>query len=226
MSPRRRQADEFRSIALNQMAEGLIATDDQGRLTYMNAAVTRMLGWTEEDLKDKHLHDVIHTHHEDGRPILSQAECAHNRVRTEARVMHEDNLVYTCKDGSFLPVSYSAAPITTDVGVGGTVIVFRDITEEKAERLQRETASWTRSVGSGASARPWTKTGSCSIHSRSSRLPGVSPVRNFSSGWWAGTARSSLLGLSWEWRRSTALLLRSTGGSSSKAPASLLRAAT
>ena len=132
----RRQADEFRSIALNQMAEGLIATDEQGRMTYMNAAVTRMLGWTDEDLKDKHLHDVIHTQHEDGRPILSEAECAHNKVRTEGRAMHEEDLLFTCKNGSFLPVSYSAAPIMTDAGGAGTVIVFRDITEEKAERLR------------------------------------------------------------------------------------------
>ncbi|MGD0810545.1 MAG: EAL domain-containing protein [Acidimicrobiales bacterium] len=132
----RRQADEFRSIALNQMTEGLIATDEQGRMTYMNAAVTRMLGWTEEDLKDKHLHDVIHTQHEDGRLIESEAECAHNRVRTEGTAMHQQDLLFTRRDGSLLPVSYSAAPIMTSGLGAGTVIVFRDITEEKAERVR------------------------------------------------------------------------------------------
>ena len=62
----RRQADEFRSIALNQMAEGMFVTDDQGTLTYMNQAFTQMLGWTEAELKGEHLHDVIHTRHADG----------------------------------------------------------------------------------------------------------------------------------------------------------------
>jgi PAS domain S-box-containing protein len=132
----RRRADEFRSIALNQMAEGLIATDEQGRMTYMNGAVTRMLGWTVEDLRDKHLHDVIHTRSEDGRPILSEAECAHNRVRTEGQAMHEEDLLFTCKNGSFLPVAYSAAPITGGAVGKGTVIVFRDVTEERAEQLR------------------------------------------------------------------------------------------
>jgi PAS domain S-box-containing protein len=132
----RRRADEFRSIALNQMTEGLIATDEQGRMTYMNAAVTRMLGWTEEDLKDKHLHDVVHTRSEDGRAVLSEAECAHNRVRAEGKAMHEEDLLFTCKNGSFLPVAYSAAPIMGGAVGTGAVIVFRDVTEEKAERLR------------------------------------------------------------------------------------------
>jgi PAS domain S-box-containing protein len=132
----RRQADEFRAIALNQMAEGLFALNERGEMTYMNAAVTRMLGWTEQDFKDRRLHDVIHTRHEDGRPILSEAECEHTRVRTEGKTMHEEELLFTCRNGSFLPVSYSAAPITTDAGGAGSVVVFRDITEEKTERLR------------------------------------------------------------------------------------------
>ena len=41
----------FRRYAMNQMAEGPFVTDDQGRATYINRAVTRMLGWTESDLK-------------------------------------------------------------------------------------------------------------------------------------------------------------------------------
>jgi PAS domain S-box-containing protein len=132
----RRQADEFRSIALNQMTEGLVATDDQGRMTYMNAAVTRMLGWAHKDLENKHLHDLIHTCREDGSPIHSEAECEHNRVRTEGRAVHADDLLLTCKNGSFLSVAYSAAPIVSGAMGTGTVTVFRDITEEKTVRLR------------------------------------------------------------------------------------------
>ena len=79
----RLQAEEFRSIAMNQMAEGMFITDHLGRMTYMNDAVTKMLGWTEKDLKGRHLHDLVHTHREDGTPILSEAECEIRKVRTE-----------------------------------------------------------------------------------------------------------------------------------------------
>jgi PAS domain S-box-containing protein len=132
----RLQAEEFRSIAMNQMAEGMFITDEDGQMTYMNKAVTKMLGWTEEDLRGKHLHDLIHTHRADGTPILSEAECDHQRVRSDGIHMRGDGEVYTCKDGSLLPIAYSAAPITSGTAGAGTVIVFRDISDEIAERLR------------------------------------------------------------------------------------------
>ncbi len=121
---------------MNQMAEGMFITDERGQMTYMNTAVTKLLGWTEEDLRGKHLHDLIHTHRADGTPILSEAECDHQKVRSEGKHMRGDDEVYTCKDGSLLPIAYSAAPITSGSAGRGTVIVFRDISEEVAERLR------------------------------------------------------------------------------------------
>jgi PAS domain S-box-containing protein len=132
----RLQAEEFRSIAMNQMAEGMFITDERGEMTYMNSAVTKLLGWTEEDLKGKHLHDVIHTFRADGSPILSEADCDHEKVRSEGKHMRGENDVYTCKDGSLLPIAYSAAPITSGSAGPGTVLVFRDISDEISERLR------------------------------------------------------------------------------------------
>jgi PAS domain S-box-containing protein len=131
-----RQADEFRSVALNQMAEGLIATDGQGRTTYMNGAATRMLGWTEADLKGKGLHDIIHTQREDGAPILSKTECGHDKVRAKGGIFRANNEMFTCKNGSVLPVAYSVATTFSGTVGDGAVMVFRDFTEEKAERLR------------------------------------------------------------------------------------------
>ena len=132
----RHQAEQFRSIAMNQMVEGLLMTDEHGEMTYMNSAVTKMLGWTEEDLQGQHLHDLIHTRRADGTPILSEAECEHNLVRTEGKDIRGNDEVFTCKDGSLLPIAYSAAPISTETGAAGTVIVFRDVSEERAERTR------------------------------------------------------------------------------------------
>lgn len=132
----RLQAEEFRSIAMNQMAEGMFIADHLGRMTYMNQAVTKMLGWTAEDLEGRGLHDLVHTHREDGTPILSETECEIRKVRAEGLCVRGDNEMFTCKDGSLLPVAYSAAPLFAGMSGVGTVIVFRDITDEKAERLR------------------------------------------------------------------------------------------
>lgn len=131
-----REPDEFRSIALNQMAEGLLATDGQGRLTYMNQAVTRMLGWTEADLKGKRIHDFIHTRRPDGSAIPPEECCDLQRVCKEGRTFRSESQVFTAKDGSLLPVAYSAAPVFTGSLGTGMMLVFRDITEERAERLR------------------------------------------------------------------------------------------
>ena len=42
----RKEAEEFRSVVVDNMAEGLYALDADGFVTYMNPAA-EMLGWTE-----------------------------------------------------------------------------------------------------------------------------------------------------------------------------------
>jgi EAL domain-containing protein (putative c-di-GMP-specific phosphodiesterase class I) len=46
--------------------------------------------------------------------------------------------VFICRDGSGLPVDYTAAPFVTDDGVEGCVVVFEDITERQARRQSME----------------------------------------------------------------------------------------
>ena len=55
----RRQAEDFRSIVMNNMAEGLYTVDAHGRLTSMNAAATKMLGWTEKELLGTEMRDLV-----------------------------------------------------------------------------------------------------------------------------------------------------------------------
>ena len=39
-------AEEFRSVVMDNMAEGLFALDSEGRLMFMNVAASKMLGWS------------------------------------------------------------------------------------------------------------------------------------------------------------------------------------
>ena len=58
----REQLDVLRSIT-GYLAEGLAALDQEGRLVFMNAAGTRMLGWEEEDLAGRKFHELVHPTH-------------------------------------------------------------------------------------------------------------------------------------------------------------------
>jgi PAS domain S-box-containing protein len=110
----------------------------------MNAAATRMLGWREDELRGRPMHPIVHFQHADGTP-RPEEDCDLLRVRTEARAIRNNDDAFTRKDGSIIPVAYSAAPLLSGTGVRGAVIVFRDITEEHAERtrVQRELGALT-----------------------------------------------------------------------------------
>ncbi len=140
----RHQAEEFRSVVVENMAEGLCVLDGEGCLTLMNAAATRMLGWREDELRGRPMHPIVHFQHADGTP-RPEEDCDLLRVRTEARAIRNNDDAFTRKDGSIIPVAYSAAPLLSGTGVRGAVIVFRDITEEHAERtrVQRELGALT-----------------------------------------------------------------------------------
>ena len=49
----RKLAEDFRSVVMDNMAEGLCVADADGRTTMLNAAASRMLGWTEDELRGR-----------------------------------------------------------------------------------------------------------------------------------------------------------------------------
>jgi PAS domain S-box-containing protein len=140
----RLQAEDFRSVVMDNMAEGLYVTDGEGRLTFMNAAASKMLGWTAEELSGRSVHAAIHFKHADDSPFPEE-QCEILRVRSGGGSIVVTNDAFTRKDGTILPVAYSAAPFAGASDLRGAVVVFRDITVEQAERtrLQRELDSLT-----------------------------------------------------------------------------------
>ncbi len=129
----RHEADEFRAVVMDNMAEGLYALDAAGCLTYMNHAASRMLGWREDELRGMKVHDVVHFQRADGEPLHEDA-CELLEVRTRGRTIRNADDAFTRRDGTILRIAYSAAPLRTGSTITGVVVVFRDITEETKER--------------------------------------------------------------------------------------------
>ena len=127
------------------MVEGLYALDDQGRLTFMNSAASKLLGWSEEELRGKPMHAAIHFQHADGSPHADD-ECELLKVRVQGRPVRMMHDAFTRKDGTIFPVAYSAAPLMSGTHVRGVVVVFRDTSVEHAEedraRRELDTLAW------------------------------------------------------------------------------------
>lgn len=141
----RQQADDFRAVAMETMAEGLSVADAHGRLVFMNAAASRMLGWTEDELRGMLIHDAIHYQHLDGSSYAAK-DCELANAQRAGDTLRRTDDAFTRKDGTAFPVSYSSAPLLSGTTLRGSVLVFHDTTEEKAEqtRVQRHlnSLSW------------------------------------------------------------------------------------
>jgi PAS domain S-box-containing protein len=134
-----KQAEDFRSVVMENMAEGMYALDADGRLMLMNAAASKMLGWSEQELRGKSAHSAIHFQRADGTPF-PEDECEVHAVQALGRTVRVADDAFTRNDGVIFPVAYSATPLLDGASVRGIVVVFRDTTEERAEqtRGQRE----------------------------------------------------------------------------------------
>jgi PAS domain S-box-containing protein len=126
--------DGLRAIT-DSMGEGLCTMDPEGRLTYINRAGEELLGWRQDELLGRVMHDIVHTRRSDGRP-LSIGECPLRAACRDNAVVRLDDEVFVRRDGSELPVKLTSAPFETQDGVTGSVVVFSDITAQKREALR------------------------------------------------------------------------------------------
>ena len=141
----RKEAEYFHSAVMETMVEGLYTLDGEGRLTFMNPAASRILGWTEEELRGKDMHTAIHFQNADGSPHPHE-DCALLAVRIEGRPVRMAHDAFTSKAGTICPVAYSSAPLLDGSTICGVVVVFRDTSAEQADedRVRRglDTLAW------------------------------------------------------------------------------------
>ncbi len=134
----------FLSAITDNMAEGMIATDSKGVVTFVNAAAERFLGWRGGDLVGRNAHATYHFQRADGSPYPA-GECPLNGLWALGETLHVDYDTFTRQDGTMIPVAYSASALQTGQ-VRGSVVVFDDITDRAAERLrvgrELEKLSW------------------------------------------------------------------------------------
>ena len=129
-SEERRQAEERNRLILESTAEGIFGTNTEGRITFMNAAACRMLGFTTEELVGQPSHALFHHHRPDGR-IYPEEDCPMFAAYNHGKASHIDDEFLWRKDGMGMPVEYGATPIRKNGAVLGAVISFSDITERK-----------------------------------------------------------------------------------------------
>ena len=126
-----RQSEEWFRITLSSIAEGVIATDHQGLISFLNPVAERLTGSTLEEAKGKKICDIFPIFNEaTNRPVENPVE----KVLTLGVVVGLANhTVLRHREGHLIPIEDSAAPITDDAGhLIGVVLVFRDASHERS----------------------------------------------------------------------------------------------
>ncbi|HEY3120754.1 MAG TPA: PAS domain S-box protein, partial [Vicinamibacteria bacterium] len=96
LSERRRSDEQIRhqlaltSAVTAHLGEGLFATDREGRLTLMNPAAERLLGWKESELLGQLVHDVFHSETADGAKVPAERCPMLEVVRSGTSVQVDD----------------------------------------------------------------------------------------------------------------------------------------
>jgi PAS domain S-box-containing protein len=127
-------ATRQRELILQAVGDGIYGIDLDGRLTFMNEAGARALGYRSEQLTGRDIHDLIHHSHADGTPYSKINSPILQGMRRQETVRHRDELFWRA-DGTSIPVEYSASPLIEDGRISGMVVAFQDISERR--RLEK-----------------------------------------------------------------------------------------
>ncbi|MDR3638355.1 MAG: PAS domain S-box protein, partial [Isosphaeraceae bacterium] len=140
------ESESWLATTLTSVGDAVIATDERGRVRFMNPIAEALTGWPQDEAAGRPIEDVFHIINELTR---QPAEHPVARVIREGTIVGLANhTILISKQGNETPIEDSAAPIRGDQGdVAGVVMVFRDVTEERAaQRLVQESAERHRTI--------------------------------------------------------------------------------
>lgn len=143
-----RRLTEQSDLLLRSVGDGIYGVDPNGRISFVNPAAAKALGYPPAELIGRSAHHTFHAPMPDGTP-LPESQCYVTEAVRDgfAAISEEDS--YIRADGRQIPVEVTATPLTVsssptapDSTTRGAVVVFRDITQRReVDRMKNEFVS-------------------------------------------------------------------------------------
>jgi diguanylate cyclase (GGDEF)-like protein/PAS domain S-box-containing protein len=131
------EEQERLKVTLESIGDGVISTDAEGRITFMNPVAEQMTGWESADSIGR-LVDEVFTVIDEATGSTAINPVAACLAGKDVKQPGEDTVLLG-RSGRRRDVRISAAPVRTPQGaVMGAVLVFQDVTQSRA--LQKELA--------------------------------------------------------------------------------------
>lgn len=135
--------EQFLATVLQGMGDGVVVSDPQFRVQYLNPVAESLTGWPLDNAKHNLVTDVVQFVDELTQAPLENPLVA--AVQKDSTVYLEDHSLLIKRDGTMIPVADSATPLKDREGTTtGAVMVFRDDTRR---RLQEERNLATERAG-------------------------------------------------------------------------------
>ncbi len=122
-------------VTLESIGDGVISTDAEERVIFMNPIAEAMTGWTEAEALGRQVAEIFVAKSEStGEPAIDHVAFC---LASGAPSRIEDDVILAARDGTGRGVSGTAAPVRTeDNRMIGAVLVFKDATQ--SQELQRK----------------------------------------------------------------------------------------
>ena len=122
-------------VALHCVGEGVVITDHEGRVDYLNPVAERLTGCTLDQVLRRPAGELLRVIDELTRKAFPNP--VDTCLRDGREVARTDHLALVRADGEEIPIAASAAPIRDDPGkVLGAIVVFNDVGH--ARKLARQ----------------------------------------------------------------------------------------
>jgi len=122
-------------ITLHSIMDGVITTDEDDTVVYLNPVAERLMGLTASQAKEMPLSSILHLVHEDTGDMLSSPTLA--CLESKQVEVLENHAALVRNDGKTIPIEATIAPMRNDEGdVMGAVMVFQDVSQER--KLNRQ----------------------------------------------------------------------------------------
>jgi diguanylate cyclase (GGDEF)-like protein/PAS domain S-box-containing protein len=126
---------ERAQVTLQSIGDGVVTTDAEGRVDYINPVAQNLTGWDMRGSRGKPVTDIMTIVNEHTRATVDNPV---TRCLKDGRVITlAENTILINKAGDEIPIQDSAAPIRDRIGnIIGSVMVFHDTSKES--RLFRQ----------------------------------------------------------------------------------------
>ena len=130
----KREQQSWLSATLRSIADGLITTDPQGRVSYMNPIAEGLIGTRSSEAHGRNIWEVVSLRDESGGEDLAGMIRA---VLERGHMVNSEDMQLCLRSGREVPVEVFGSPIQGLNGhVTGAALAFRDITGRKDNEVR------------------------------------------------------------------------------------------